>query len=84
MRQLALFLLFWLGLTAVAPAQPTEGITVAPPRMTRKERRALEREQREVAKSLAEAKAKRDEQRAKNGQKPDRPKDGAPSPSQQQ
>ena len=59
MRQVALSLLFWLGLTAAAYAQSTDGTPKAPAKLSRKEQRALEKEQRELDKKLSEARAKR-------------------------
>ncbi|SFQ25644.1 tetratricopeptide repeat protein [Hymenobacter arizonensis] len=59
MRQVVLSLLFWLGLTAFGYAQPSTGADTPPAKMTRKERRALEKEQRELDKKLADARAKR-------------------------
>ncbi|WP_052732849.1 tetratricopeptide repeat protein [Hymenobacter terrenus] len=59
MRQVVLTLLFWLGLTALSYAQPTGGTPAPPDKLTRKERRALEKEQRELDKKLAEARARR-------------------------
>ena len=62
MRQVVLSLLFWLGLTAVGYAQPTDGAP-APAKLSRREQRALEKEQRDTNKKLAEAKARRAEVR---------------------
>ena len=62
MRQVVLSLLFWLGLTAVGYAQPTDGAPV-PAKLSRREQRALEKEQRDTNKKLAEAKARRAEVR---------------------
>ncbi|GAA3956976.1 tetratricopeptide repeat protein [Hymenobacter antarcticus] len=62
MRQVVLSLLFWLGLAAVGYAQPTDGAP-APAKLSRREQRALEKEQRDTNKKLAEAKARRAEVR---------------------
>ena len=59
MRQVVLILLFWLGLLAVGSAQPTDGAPAPPAKLTRKEQRALEKEQVVLEKKLAEARAKR-------------------------
>lgn len=59
MRQVVLSLLFCLGLAASGYAQPTTGAGTSPPKLTRKEQRALEKEQRDLNKKLAEARAKR-------------------------
>ena len=63
MRQVVLSLLFWLGLAAVGSAQPTDGAPAAPGKLSRREQRTLEKEQRETNKKLAEAKARRAEVR---------------------
>ncbi|WP_236668900.1 tetratricopeptide repeat protein [Hymenobacter rubidus] len=59
MRQVALILLFWLGLAATSYAQSTDGTVVPPAKLTRKQQRALEKEQHELEKKVAEARAKR-------------------------
>jgi tetratricopeptide (TPR) repeat protein len=59
MRQIALSLLFWVGVVATASAQAPTGTTAPPAKLSRKEQRALEKEQRELDKKLAEARAKR-------------------------
>lgn len=58
MRQIALSLLFWVGMVAVAAAQVPETPSAPPAKLSRKEQRALEKEQRELDKKLAEARAK--------------------------
>ena len=63
MRQFVLSLLFWLGLAAVGYAQPTDGAPTAPAKLSRREQRELEKEQRDTNKKLAEAKARRAEVR---------------------
>ena len=59
MRQVALSLLFWLGLVAVGYAQPADGAAAQPAKLSRKEQKVLEKEQREANKKLAEARARR-------------------------
>ena len=59
MRQLVLCLCFWVGLVALVHAQAPGGAPASPDKLTRKERRALEKEQRELDKKLADAKARR-------------------------
>ncbi len=59
MRQLVLSLWFWLGLAAIGYAQPTKEAASSPVRLTRKEERALEKEQRELDKKLVEARIRR-------------------------
>ena len=59
MRQVALSLLFWLGLVAVGYAQPADGAAAPPAKLSRKEQKVLEKEQREANKKLAEARARR-------------------------
>ena len=63
MRQLVLSLLFWLGLAALGSAQPTGGAPAVPAALGRREQRALEKEQRDLNKKLAEARARRAEVR---------------------
>ena len=63
MRQLVLSLLFWLGLVALGSAQPTGGAPAVPAALGRREQRALEKEQRDLNKKLAEARARRAEVR---------------------
>ena len=55
MRQLVLSLLFCLGIIALSYAQPTD----PPGKLTRKEKRALEKERREFDKKTAAASARR-------------------------
>jgi tetratricopeptide (TPR) repeat protein len=64
MRQVVLILLFWLGLIALSYAQPTDGASAPPAKMTRKEKRALEKEQREWSNERSNAVTKRGLQRA--------------------
>jgi len=59
MRQVALLLWVWLGLSALSYAQPTNGVPAEPPKLTRKQQRALEKEQRELEKKLAEERIRR-------------------------
>jgi len=67
MRQVVLSLLFWVGLTALGYAQPTGGAPVPPAKLSRKEQRVLEKEQREINKRMADATAKRGALRAASG-----------------
>ena len=67
MRQVVLILSFWLGLMAVGFAQPTDGAPVPSAKLSRKERRALEKEQRDADKKLAEFVAKRGAIRSATG-----------------
>ncbi len=64
MRQVVLFLFFCLGLAALSEAQPAGGAPAPPAQMSRKERRALERGQREVDQKLADERTKRATQRS--------------------
>ena len=59
MRQVVLSLLFWVGCVVLGHAQPTNGTPAPPAKLTRKEQRALEKEQRLFDKQLAEVRAKR-------------------------
>ena len=59
MRQVVLSLLFWVGFVGLGYAQPTDGAPAPPAKLTRKEQRALEKEQRAAHKQLAETFAKR-------------------------
>jgi tetratricopeptide (TPR) repeat protein len=64
MRQVVLILLFWLGTIALSNAQPTDGAPTSPAKMTRKEKRAFEKEQREWNNERSNATNKRGLQRA--------------------
>ena len=64
MRQVVLSLLFWVGCVVLGHAQTPGGALVSPAKLTRKEQRALEKEQREVNKQLAAGLARRKAQRA--------------------
>lgn len=68
MRQVVLNLLFWVGFVALGHAQPTGGAPAPPAKLTRKEQRALEKEQHEVNKQLAAGMARRGAQRAGSGE----------------
>lgn len=59
MRQVVLSLLFWVGFVALGYAQPSGGAPAQPAKLSRKEQRALEKEQKELDKKLAEARARR-------------------------
>ena len=60
MRQVALSLLFWVGLVMAGYAQQSPaGSDAIPAKLTRKQQRALEKEQRELDKKIAEARARR-------------------------